>query len=62
MDNELSIVRCQRYKLGQFAMPYTRENGLGLVDSCVYYGRQTRESYQALICSVDFKVLKELSE
>ena len=32
-------------KLGQFAMPETRENRFGLVISCVYYARQTRNIY-----------------
>ena len=35
-------------KLRQFAMPETCENWLVLVNSCVYYARHTRETYQAL--------------
>ena len=35
-------------KIGQFAMPETCENWLGLVNSCVYNSRQTREIYQVL--------------
>ena len=36
-------------------MPESCENHLSLVNSCVDYARQTREIYQALPCSVDFK-------
>ena len=36
-------------------MPETCENWLGLVNSCVYYGSQTREIYQVLPYSVDGK-------
>ena len=41
-------------------MPETCENWLGLVNSCVYYARQTRENHQVLPYSVDFKALGEL--
>ena len=41
-------------------MPEACENWLGLVTSCVYYARQTREIFQALPYSVDFKAPKEL--
>ena len=47
-------------KLGQFAMPETCDNWLGLVKSYVYYAHQTYEIYQALPYSVDFKALGEL--
>ena len=36
-------------------MQKTCENWLGHVNSCVYYARQTREIYQLLPYSVDFK-------
>ena len=36
-------------------MPETWENWLGLVNSCIYYPRQTREKDQALPYSVDSK-------
>ena len=36
-------------------MPETCENWLGLVNSCVYYARQTREICQELPYSVDLK-------
>ena len=45
--------------IGQFAMRETCENLLGLVNSCVYYVHQTREIYQALSYSADFKALAE---
>ena len=32
----------------------TYENWLSLVNSCIYYARQTRENYQILPYSVDF--------
>ena len=41
------------WKLGQFATADTGENGLGLVNSCVYYVRLTREIYRVLPYSVD---------
>ena len=43
-------------------MPETCENWLGLVNSCVYYVRQseTHEIYQVLLYSVDFKAPQEL--
>ena len=43
----------------QFAMPGTCENWLGLVNSCVYYARRTREIYQTQSYSVDFKAPRE---
>ena len=46
--------------LGQFAMPETCENRLGLVNSCIYYAQQTCETYQVLPYSVDFKAPGEL--
>ena len=46
--------------LGQFAMPETCEDWLGLVNSCVYYVHQTHEIYQVLPYLVDFKALGEL--
>ena len=36
-------------------MPGICENGLGLVNNCVYYACQTHEVYQLLPYSVDFK-------
>ena len=36
-------------------MPETCENLLGRVNSCVYRAGQTRDSYQILPYSVDFK-------
>ena len=41
-------------------MPETCGNRLGLVNSSVYYVRQTREIYQALPYSVDSKTPGEL--
>ena len=41
-------------------MPGTCENWLSLVNSCVYSARQTREIYQVLPYSVDFKAPAEL--
>ena len=41
-------------------MPETCENWLGLVNSCVYYAHQTREIYQVLPYSMDFKAPVEL--
>ena len=41
-------------------MPKTCKNWLGLVNSCVYYGRQTREIYQVVSYSVDFKAPGEI--
>ena len=43
-------------KLGQFAMVETRENWPGLIYSCFYYSHRTRDIYQVLPYSVDFKV------
>ena len=50
----------QSWKLGRFAMPETCENWLGLVNSCVYYARQTCEIFQVLRYAVDFKAPREL--
>ena len=36
-------------------MPETCEIWLSLVNSCLYYARQTGEIYRVLSCSVDFK-------
>ena len=36
-------------------MPEACENWLDLVNSCIYYARQTFEIYQVLPDSVDFK-------
>ena len=36
-------------------MPETGENWFGLINSCIYYAHQTREIYQALPYSSDFK-------
>ena len=47
-------------KLGQFAMPETGEIWLGIVNSCVYCARQTREIYQVLPYLVDLKAPGEL--
>ena len=47
-------------KFGQFGMPWTCENWLGLSNSCVDYTRQTRKICQVLPCSVDFKAPGEL--
>ena len=41
-------------------MPKTCENWLGLVNSIVYYARQTRVIYQVLPYSMDFKAPDEL--
>ena len=41
-------------------MPETCANSLGLVTSCIYYARQTREIYQVLPCAVNFKAPGEL--
>ena len=46
-------------KLGQFAMSESY-NWLGVVNSGVYYARQTREIYQVLPYSVAFKASWEL--
>ena len=35
-------------KLGQFAMPETCEDWLGLLNICIYYAWQTHEIYQVL--------------
>ena len=53
-------VPLQYWELRHFAMPETCNNGLGLVNSCVYYAHQTREINQALPHSVDFKASVEL--
>ena len=42
-------------KIGQFAMPKTSENWVGLVNSCVNHAQQIRQIYQVLPYSVDFK-------
>ena len=47
-------------KAGQFAMPETCENWLGLLNSCVYCAHPTCEIYQVLHYSVDFKAPREL--
>ena len=49
------MVVYQCWKLGQFAMPDTFENWLGLVNSWFYRVHHTREIYQALPNLVDFK-------
>ena len=36
-------------------MPETCENWFGLVNSCIYYARQTRDLHQVLLYSADFK-------
>ena len=41
-------------------MPDTCELQLGLANSCAYYAHQTREIYQVLPCSIDFKAPREL--
>ena len=41
-------------------MPETFENDLGLANNCVYYAQQTREIYQVLPNSTDFKAPGEL--
>ena len=41
-------------------MPEACENWLGLVNSCIYYARQTRDIYHVLPYSVDFKAPEEL--
>ena len=40
-------------------MPNTCENCLSLVNSCIYYARQTHGIYQVLPYSVDFKAPRE---
>ena len=40
-------------------MPETRKI-VCLVNSCIYYAHQTRESYHVLPYSVDFKVSREI--
>ena len=56
-----TISVCQTVlRLGHFTMPETCENWLGLVNSYVYSTRQTREIYQVLPYSVDFKAPQEL--
>ena len=37
----------------------TCDNSLSLENSCIYYARQTREIYQVLPYSVDFKAPQE---
>ena len=49
------LLQWQCRKLGQFAMPETNENWLGVVNICFYYAHETREIYQALSYSVEFK-------
>ena len=46
-------------KIGQFAMSRTCEKLLGFVNSYVYYACQTREIYQVLPYTVDFKASTE---
>ena len=41
-------------------MPDTWENLSGLVHSCIYHAHQTREIYQVLPYSVDFKAPDQL--
>ena len=41
-------------------MPETYENWLGLINSCANYAHKTREIYQVLPYSVDFKAPREL--
>ena len=48
--------------LGQFGVPDTCENWLGLANSCAYYAWQPHEIYQVLSYSVDFKDPRELSK
>ena len=52
--------KMQCKKLGQFAMPETCENWLGLLNSCVWYAHHTCEIYQVLAYSVDFEVPPEI--
>ena len=47
-------------KFGQFPVPETCENWLGLVNSCVYHACQTHEIYEILPYWVDFKAPAEL--
>ena len=56
----LPMHKTQCWKIGQFVMPQTCENLLGLVNSYVYYARQARGIYQVLPYSVDFKAPGEL--
>ena len=42
-------------------MPETCENWCGLVNSDVYYAHQTRETYQVLPYSIDFKAPGEMT-
>ena len=41
-------------------MPDTSENFLGLVSSCFYYAHKTRDIYQILPYSVDFKAPRKV--
>ena len=41
-------------------MSETCENWLGIVNSCIYYASQTREIYQVLPYSVNFRAPGEL--
>ena len=63
-DNELINVMNayiqQSDNFGQFAMPETYENWHSLVNSCIYNACHTREIYQVLSYSVDFKALGAL--
>ena len=50
----------QNQILGQFTMPETCENWLGLVNICVYHAHHSHEFYQVLPYSVGFKAPGEL--
>ena len=47
-------------KFNQFAVSETCENWLDLINSCIYYARQTRGIYQVLPYAVNFKTPGEL--
>ena len=47
-------------KIGQFAIPETCENWLGLVNNLIYFAYRTHEVYLVLPYSVDFKATVEL--
>ena len=56
---EITIVYIDRSVLnllGQFGMPETCENWLGVANSCVYYAPQSHKIYQVLSYPVDFKL------
>ena len=54
------IISRQCSRLGQFVMPETCGNWLGLVNTCAYYAHQTRGIYQVLPYSAGFKAPREL--